>query len=180
MVPTDKDSGLSRREFLRQGSSIVAGAAGLAALGAPAILSAQNVNSRINIGFIGTGSRAGEILRSIAGHPEKLVTDLCDIYPPHIELAKKDCGNDKARTCSDWRKVLEQKDVDAIAIAAPLYIHVPVSVAGLDAGKHVFSEKSMGMNMKELNDMLGATRRHPDKVYMVGYQSRLNESLAMV
>ena len=171
---------LNRRGFIRQGSSMALGAASLPLLGAPALVSAQNVNSRINIGFLGTGSRCCEILRSIAPHQQKVVTDLCDIYPPHLAEAQKEAGNDKVRTWETWEQVLEQKDVDAIAIAAPLFLHVPMSLAAMQAGKHVFSEKSMGMNVKELNQMVETVDAHPDQVYMVGYQSRLNESLTMV
>jgi len=55
-----------------------------------------------------------------------------------------------------------------------------MSVAALEAGKHVFSEKSMGRDVKQINQMLEAAKSHPDLVYLVGYQSRLNDSLKMV
>lgn len=61
-----------------------------------------------------------------------------------------------------------------------MYLHVPMSIAGLESGKHVFSEKSMGLNMKQINTMLEASRAHAGLVYMVGYQSRLNENLKMI
>jgi len=177
----EKNSGkLSRREFIRQGSSVVAGAAGLAALAAPAIVSAQNTAGRINFGMIGTGSRGCSILRAIAGHKQALVTDVCDVYEPNLAEGKRDSGNPTVRTHQDWRKVLEQKDVDAIIVSTPLYLHVPMSIAGLEAGKHVFSEKSMGLNIGQINQMLEAVGKHTDLVYLVGYQSRLSESLALV
>jgi len=129
--------------------------------------------------MIGTGSRGCSILRAIAPHKESVVTDVCDIYPPHLEQGKKYANNERVRAHKDWRKVLEQKDVDAVLVCTPLYLHVPMSVASLEAGKHVFSEKSMGLTMKQLNDMLAAVKKHSDKVYLVGYQSRLNESFTM-
>jgi predicted dehydrogenase len=172
-----KDDSLTRRDFIKQSSSVMAGV-GLAAFGAPAILSAQNVSSRINFAIIGTGSRGCTLLRAIAGHKEALVTDVCDIYPPHLAEGIKDSGNAKVRSSEDWQKVIEQKDVDAVIVATPLLLHVPMSVAALDAGKHVFSEKSMGLSMLQLNEMLAAVKKHPDKVYLVGYQSRLSDSLA--
>ncbi|MFH1069036.1 MAG: Gfo/Idh/MocA family oxidoreductase [Candidatus Glassbacteria bacterium] len=171
---------LSRRSFLKESSAAAVGVAGISVIGAPAVLSGRNVNSRINLGFLGTGSRACEMLTAITGQTEKLVTDLCDIYPPHLAEAIMLCGNDKVRTHEHWEKVLEQKDVDAVVVATPLFLHVPMSVAGLEAGKHVLSEKSMGLNMKQLNQMLAAVQKHPDKVYLVGYQGRLAESLKMV
>jgi len=180
MIEKKSRNKVTRREFVKQGSTVLATAAGLSALGAPAILSAQNMNSRINLGIIGTGSRGGSIIRAIRDHEQCLITDLCDVYPPNLEEAKSYTDNEKVRTHADWREVLEQKDLDAVVIATPLYLHVPMSIASLEAGKHVFSEKSMGLNMKQLNQMLAAAQKHSDLVYMVGYQSRLNESLKMV
>ncbi|MEA2062309.1 MAG: Gfo/Idh/MocA family oxidoreductase, partial [Gemmatimonadota bacterium] len=171
------EEALSRRDFIKHGSSMIAGAAGLTSFGAPAVLSAQNVNSRISLGFLGTGSRGCEIMRSIAGHDEFLVTDICDIYPPHLEEGRKYAGNDKVRAWKQWEKVLEQKDVDAVVVATPLFLHVPMSIASLEAGKHVLSEKSMGLTMKQLNQMLANVKKHKDKVYLVGYQSRLDDCL---
>ena len=169
---------LTRRDFFKQGSSVAVGAASLAALGAPAIVSGQNLNSRIALGMIGTGSRGGSILRSIDKHERSIVTDLCDIYPPNLEESVNYVTrNPKVRTTDNWEKVLEQKDVDAIIVSTPLYLHVPMSVASLEAGKHVFSEKSMGLNVKQINRMVAEVKKHPDKVYLVGYQSHLNECL---
>lgn len=169
---------ITRRDFFRTGGGMVAGAAGLAALGAPAILSGQNLNSKISMAMFGPGSRGCSILRVIKDHPEVIVTDLCEIYPPHMKLAVDELGNAKVRTWENWEKVLEQKDVDAVIVATPLFLHVPMSVASLQAGKHVFSEKSEGMSTRQLNDIRDTVKKHPDKVYLVGYQSHLNEALA--
>ena len=168
---------LTRRDFFKQGSSVAVGAASLAALGAPAIVSGQNLNSKITFGMIGTGSRGGSILRSIRNHPEPIITDLCDIYPPHLKESLDYVDNPKVRTTENWEEVLEHKDVDAIIVSTPLYLHVPMSVASLEAGKHVFSEKSMGLNVKQINQMVATVKKHPDKVYLVGYQSHLSEAL---
>ncbi len=180
-MKNETEKNVSRRDFLRHGSAVVAGAAaGLATLGSPAIVSAQNVNSKITFGMLGSGSRGCSILDAIARHSQSIVTDVCDIYPPHLEAAKKAAANDKVRTTENWQEVLERKDVDALIIGAPLYLHVPMSIAGLEAGKHVFSEKSMGLNMKQINAMKAAADKHPKQAYLVGYQSRLNEGLQMI
>ncbi len=171
---------VNRREFLRHGGAAVAGAAGLAALGAPAIISAQNVNSKITFGMIGSGSRGCSILNAISRHSQSIVTDVCDIYPANLEAGKVASANDKVRATMNWQELVERKDVDALIISAPLYLHVPMSVAGLQSGKHVFSEKSMGLNMKQINLMLATANKHPELTYLVGYQSRLNENLRMI
>ncbi|HUU26665.1 MAG TPA: Gfo/Idh/MocA family oxidoreductase [archaeon] len=170
---------VSRRNFIRSTSGIITGAVGLSALGAPEIISHRNSNSRINLGIIGTGSRACFILRSMRNTDKFTVTDLCDIYPPHLEQAKALAGNPGVRTYSDWQKLLEQKDVDAILVVTPLSLHVPMSISALRAGKHVMSEKTMGLTVSQINSMLAEVEK-TSQVYMVGYQDRLNESFAEV
>lgn len=179
MQNENSEAKYSRRDFLKTGSSAVVGAAGLAAtLGAPAILSGRNPNSRITVGMIGTGSRGGSILRTINKHEQCIVTDLCDIYPPNLEeSAKYITSNPKVRTTDNWHELIGRKDLDAIIVSTPLHLHVPMSIAGLEAGKHVFSEKSMGLNMKQVNLVTRAAHEHSDLVYLVGYQAHLNECL---
>jgi predicted dehydrogenase len=178
MKDMEKKQALSRRDFLKTGSSVAVGAASLAVLGAPAIIRGQNLNSKITLGMIGSGSRGGSILQSIDKHERSIVTDLCDIYPPNLEEAKTYVTrNPKVRTTKNWEEVIGRKDLDAVIVSTPLYLHVPMSIAALETGKHVFSEKSMALNMKQLNLMTAAAKKHSDKVYLVGYQAHLNDSL---
>jgi len=174
MKESDNKGLLSRRDFLKRGST--GAAVGIALLGAPAIIHAQNMNSRLNVGVIGTGSRGCYLIRLLNRLPEVTITDVCDVYPPHLEEGRKDAGNDKVRTHEQWEKIIEQKDVDAVVVAPPLFLHVPCSVAALDTGKHVFSEKSQGLTVKQLNQVKASVESHPELVYVVGYQSRLMES----
>ncbi len=172
-----KETGLSRRDFILKGAGAAAVAvAGLSALGAPAIVRGQNLNSNLTVGVIGTGSRGCYLIRILAGQPQVTISDVCDIYPPNLEEGKKDSNNPKVRAWEDWQKIIEQKDVDTVVVAPPLFLHVPCSVAALEAGKHVYSEKSMGLTVKQLNEMGAAVKAHPDKVYLVGYQSRMMDS----
>ncbi|MEA2064573.1 MAG: Gfo/Idh/MocA family oxidoreductase [Gemmatimonadota bacterium] len=177
MGKKDRGASLSRREFIKTGSTVAAGAVSLAALGAPAVLRGQNLNSKINIGVIGTGSRGCYLIRLMAEHPGITVTDVCDIYPPHLEKGVEDSKNDKVRTHEQWEKLIDQRDVDAVVVSPPLFLHVPCSVAALQAGKHVLSEKSMALDMKQLKEVT-ATVENTGKVYLVGYQSRMAESYA--
>ena len=165
---------LNRRDFLKR--STTGAAASLAILGAPAILRAQNTASSLNIGVIGTGSRGCYLIRLLNRLPGVTITDVCDIYPPHLEEGRKDSGNDKVRTHEQWEKIIEQQDVDAVVVSPPLFLHVPCSVAALEAGKHVYSEKSQGLTVAQLNQVKAAVENNPKLTYMVGYQSRMMES----
>ncbi|MCE5273493.1 hypothetical protein LLH00_19620, partial [bacterium] len=75
MQGTDRRDSINRRDFL------IGGVGMAAVLGAPAIVRGQNLNSKISLGIVGTGSRACEILRATADHTERIITDVCDIYP---------------------------------------------------------------------------------------------------
>lgn len=177
MESQQKKDALSRREFIRHGSTAAAAAvAGLAVFGAPAVVSGQNLNSRISVGVIGTGSRGCYLARILRRQEGVIITDVCDVYPPHLEEGKKDADNPQVRAHENWERIVEQKDVDAVIVAPPLFLHVPCSVAALQSGKHVFSEKSMGMNVKQLNEVGAVVKANPKLVYSVGYQSRHSES----
>ncbi len=176
MVSSGNKPSLTRREFLKQGTTLAVAAAGVAALGAPAIVRGQNLGSQITVGVIGTGSRGCYMMRLLAGLPGVTVTDLCDVYPPHLQQGVEASGNPQVRRHEQWQKLLEQQDTDAILVSPPLFLHVPCSVAALGAGKHVYSEKSMGLNVKQLNEVSEAAKRNPKLVYLVGYQSRLGEA----
>ncbi|MBN2289466.1 MAG: Gfo/Idh/MocA family oxidoreductase [Candidatus Glassbacteria bacterium] len=177
MAKMERAGQLSRRDFLKSGSAMAVGAASLAAAGAPALLRGQNLNGRINVGVIGTGSRGCYLTRLMAEQEGVTVTDVCDIYPPHLQQGVQDSGNDKVRAHEQWEKLVGQQDVDVVVVAPPLFLHVPCSVAALQAGKHVFSEKSMALNMKQLKQMMAAAGQS-DRVYLVGYQSRMLDSFA--
>lgn len=177
MSDIKKSGNLNRRDFFRSGGALAAGAAAIAAIGAPAIVRGQNLNSKLNFGVIGTGSRAGSILRAVRGDEYFNVTDLCDVFPPHLEECKTYIDNPDPRTTAAWEEVIARDDVDCIIVSTPLFLHVPMSIAALNAGKHVYSEKSMGLSMKQLNDMEAAVAAHPDLVYLVGYQSHLSNAI---
>ena len=174
MKEQEPKNALNRRDFIKRSSTTAA--ASLAILGAPAILRAQNMNSNMNVGVIGTGSRGCYLIRLLKSLPNVTITDVCDVYPPHLEEGKKDSGNDKVRTHEQWEKIIEQKDVDSVVVSPPLFLHVPCSVAALQAGMHVFSEKSQGLTVQQLNEVKAEVEAHPELTYIVGYQSRLMES----
>ncbi|MBW7995527.1 MAG: Gfo/Idh/MocA family oxidoreductase [Candidatus Glassbacteria bacterium] len=174
MTKSEHTDNLSRRDFLKRSSA--SAAAGIAVLGAPALLSAQNMNSQLNVGVIGTGSRGCYLIRLLARMPGITITDVCDVYPPHLQKGVEYSANEKVRAHEHWEKIIEQQDVDAVVVAPPLFLHVPCSVAALEAGKHVYSEKSMGLTVEQLNQVKAAVESHPELVYLVGYQSRMSDS----
>src|SRR5262245_51764771 len=117
-------STISRRRFLAE--SAVASAA----LAAPAILRAQNTNSRINLAFIASGGRAraniGEMTKA-GGAVEVNVVALCDVNGQNLERAGQQFP--KARTYKDFRKLLdESKDIDAVVVSTCEHTHAYATV----------------------------------------------------
>jgi len=138
----------TRREFIK--TTAAAALAGLAltrilkAAEPPAVVSGCNLNSRLGIGFIGTGGRAGghmgmlKYLKETEKLPIEFVA-VCDIYRPRLEQAQKRLN--APRAWMDYRELLADKGVDMVCIATPDHHHGYQAIAALQAGKHVYCEK---------------------------------------
>ncbi len=116
---------------------------------------------KARIGFIGTGSRGMYNMHAVLSLPHAEIVALCDIYPPNLKEASGLCPNTK--TYTDYRKLLESPDIDGVIISTPLYLHAPMTLAALDAGKHVYCEKAMALNMEECKAVYD-TYQKTDKV----------------
>jgi len=159
----------SRRDFLKR--------AGLAAAGVAAVLNATeksrakpSANDTVTIGIIGTGSRGCHLLQIINTIPGLEVAAVCDIYEPHLQRGLKLAGG-KVPAYKDYRKLLGQKDLDAVLIATPLNWHARMSIDALQAGKDVFCEKTMTYSVEEAREVVGWVRR-TGRVFQVGHQRR--------
>src|SRR5438552_8295520 len=100
---------ISRRAFTK--TTNAAGA--LAAL--PASAKARASNDRSRLGFIGVGNRGDQLLDAFLVHKDCQVIALCDVYEPYLEPANRKAGG-KATLHRDFRKLVEEKDVDAVVI----------------------------------------------------------------
>ncbi len=155
----------TRREFLRAAGAASAGAAALV-VGA-ASPGATGANDRITIGVIGL-SRGKVLARAFAGHGVK-IGYVCDVDDNRLERARKEANADQAVT--DLRRILDDKSVDAVAIATPDHWHGPAAILACQAGKHVYVEKPCSHNIREGRSMIDTARRH-NRVMQVGTQSR--------
>jgi predicted dehydrogenase len=96
---------------------------------------------------------------------------ICDIYPVNLRQGAETIGCHPT-PYSDYRRLLERKDIDAVFIATPLYLHAPMLIDSLEAGKHVYIEKSLFFKEAELQPILQVARSHPKQVIQVGLQCR--------
>jgi predicted dehydrogenase len=162
---------LSRRDLAR-----IAGIAGVAITGAklatgPAILQVRAATEQVKYGMIGTGSRGSYLLKHLTAVDDGHCTALCDLNPTALDEAAITIGTNPKKY-KDYRELLSDKDVDAVLIAVPLYEHFMVTRDSLQAGKHVFCEKSLVFKPEEVHALSSLAQQHAKQTLQVGLQRR--------
>jgi predicted dehydrogenase len=164
---------VTRREFL---DALALGAAGLA-VGTTAKSYAQilGANERLNFALIGLNGRAYAHLSALKVNQKSArISHVCDvdsnILKKFADAVEQEMGEAPLAE-KDFRKILEQKNVDAITIATPDHWHAPMAIAGLQAGKHVYVEKPCSHNPAE-GEMLIEAQRKYRKLVQMGNQQR--------
>ncbi len=157
-------SSLTRRHFLR--STI----AGVAAFGAvPWIArSADGPSGRINIGIIGMGRQATDLLAVLKGIKEARLVAVADV---NLNRARQGAGQNQAEAYQDYRRLLERKDVDAIITATPEHWRVLICLHACQAGKDLYVEKPMSLTIHEGRLIVQAVRKY-NRVFQTGSQQR--------
>ncbi len=100
-------------------------------------------------------------------NPKAQIVALCDDYEPSLKAGLKLAP--QAKTYSDYRKLLEDKDIDAVVIATPPYLHAPMLIDAFAAGKHAFVEKALSIDKDEVLAMYQAYKKC-DRVMFIGHQ----------
>ena len=173
---TESKTTLSRRNFLE---ATTLGAAGLMLGSSSVPASALGANDRVNIGVIGAGGQGSSLIRNLAMVANSKITAVCDIFEPNLNKGVNLAGS-QPKTFTDYRKMIESKDVDGVIIATPLHLHYEIAFAALDASKHVFVEKTMMYSMKQCDQILQATKAHASQVFQVGHQHRFDPVIRKV
>ena len=127
----------------------------------------QTAGSKARIGIIGPGSRGQHLMTFLVKNPKVEIVAVCDTYKPSIDAALKMAPTAKAYT--DYRKLLEDKNVDAVLIATPLYLHYEMAMDAFKAGKHVFCEKAIAYSMDQTYNVY-QNYKNSGKVFFVGQQ----------
>src|SRR5437764_687543 len=157
---------VNRRSFLK--------AAAIAA--SPAAISAQSANGKVNIGWIGVGTRgyAGLDWLHTAAANEVQITAICDTYDGYIARAQdrlQTIWGNKAKAYKDYRELLADKSIDAVYIMTPEHLHHDMTIAALKAGKHVYIEKPLAHTIEEGAELVDAWKKS-GKIVQVGTQNR--------
>ena len=165
----------NRRSFIKK-TSLGGAAITLAPSLFPDLLYSRKLgaNEQINVAVIGIRSRAKALIMGISKYPNAQIVYNCDVDQLILEEHNQWCETNIGyvpKTENDFRRILEDKEVDAIFIATPEHWHAPMAIAGLQAGKHVYVEKPCSHNPAENQMLIEAQKKYGLKVQM-GNQQR--------
>src|SRR6516164_3410254 len=154
---------MQRRQFIQKAS-------GTALVSAAAFSRILGANDRVNVALVGCGGRGREDAGLLRQIPGVNIVAVCDVYQPHAAAAKAWAGTG-CQFYSDFRRLLEQKEIDAVLVATPDHWHAGVTVLACQAGKDVYVEKPLAHSICEGRKMVEAARRY-NRVVQTGTQHR--------
>ena len=156
---------LDRRTFLTA-SALTASTLKATALSAARI---SGANDRIRCATIGTGGRGTYLTKQFVAQDVEVVA-VCDVYEPHLQDGLKE-ASPGAKSYEDYRRLLEDKSIDAVIIATPDHWHAQMFIDAVQAGKDVYVEKPLAHSVEDgfrMLEALGPTKR----IAQIGTQRR--------
>ncbi|MGD0499191.1 MAG: Gfo/Idh/MocA family oxidoreductase [Bryobacteraceae bacterium] len=159
-------SEVNRRNFLKA-AAVAAG---------PAVITARGANDRINIGWIGVGTRGDYGIRWLhtAAPNDVQLTSICDTCDKWITRGVKnvqDTWGTTPKTYKDYNELLADKSIDAVYIMTPEHLHHDMAIAALKANKHLYIEKPLTHTIEEGPEIIDAWQKS-GKICQVGTQNR--------
>ena len=146
----------------------------LAAAAAASPLPGQE--QEIRTAHIGVGVRGGSLLKEAVSQQRIEISAICDIDGQTRDKALTLAARDNPKSLTEWRAVLDLKDVDAVFIGTPCDMHAEMAAACLEAGKYVYCEKPLGITPESIDRVLKAARR--SKTFLqIGQQLRYFPSM---
>ncbi len=169
----------SRKKFLHQSAALLGGGLLVSAIDNSAFAIFKNrisPSDQLNIGAIGINGMGWSNVRAALKVPGVNLVAVCDIDTNVIdkrlkELSDKNYDTSKIKVYGDYRKLLEQKDVDAVIIGTPDHWHALIMIHACEAGKDVYVEKPVGNSIIECRTMVAAQQRYK-KVVQAGQWQR--------
>src|SRR5438876_5355522 len=156
---------LNRRRFIHQVSGGAAALAGSSVFPPASILGA---NDRVRFGLIGAGGRGLDIFKHALRAPNSQAIAVADVYTRRLEEAKQLAPT--VQTFTDFRRLLDDKSIDAVLIATPQHQHALNFVPAIQAGKDVYQEKTMAFNPDHAKRMRHAYQAS-GRIVQIGIQS---------
>ncbi len=166
---------VSRRDFIKSG--VVAGAAfGFPTIVPSTVFGATAPSNRVNVGQIGCGSISSHHTNNLSRMEDVRIIAVCDAYKSRRDakaagLNKHYGGGDIVKAHADFREILARPDVDAVIIAAHDNWHTPMSIAAAKAGKDVYCQKPLALDLGRTN-ILRNVINDKKRVFQFGTQYR--------
>ena len=174
----------TRRNFIKKTSAGVAGLTfGGILMPSTGFASILGANDRLQVAVIGVRSRGKAHCLAIHQDLNARILYSCDVDDKIIEEHNQWCHNNLGyvpKVEKDFRKILEDKNVDAVFIATPEHWHAPMSIMAMQAGKHVYVEKPCSHNPYENNLLVRAQNKYGKKVQMGNQQRSAITSISAI
>ena len=171
---------MDRRSFIKTSVLASASLGLLPTLGRsqPATARVLGANDDIRVAVVGFNGQGHSDLGEFRKVPGVRVVALCDVDRHVLERVAKECSdrNEPVETYTDVRKLLENKDVDAISTATPNHWHALISIWAIQAGKDVYVQKPVSHNVSEGRRIVEAARKYK-KIVQTGTQSRSSSGI---
>lgn len=155
---------IQRRSFLAAGAAAVTSAAVESASGFAA-------NDTINVACLGTGGRCRRLMPRLASVPGVRLAAVCDVWDGHLAKGAELADPKAIQEDTDFRRLLDRSDIDAVLIGAPDHWHVPMTIAACEAGKDVYVEKPLTHHLGEGDAVIAAQNKN-NRIVQVGTQQR--------
>lgn len=173
----------TRKQFIR--ASLLGGSAALVAGSsrvygqAPAVARKGSANGDIRVAVVGVGGQGNGHMRTYFKMPGARLVAICDTDDAQLASRKADCDKAevKVTTFKDYRKVLEDRNIDAVVLATPNHQHSLQTIWALQAGKDVYVEKPLSHNVWEGRQAVLAAQKYKRNIAFVGTQNRSSEDI---
>jgi predicted dehydrogenase len=161
-----------RRSFIKSSAAAATAAAFVPYVQTSSTQAQTAANDKLTIGCIGLGGMGTGDARDHARFGD--VVAVCDVDTNHAERARnnENIGKGKADVYTDYRKLLDRKDIQVVSVVTPDHWHTKIAIEALQAGKHVFCQKPLTLTLEENLRIRAACKANPKLVFFVGTQQR--------
>jgi len=173
----------NRRTFIKKTAIGTAGVSmGLTAVSARSYGRIPGANDRVNMAVIGLRGRGKNLMRAFSSMYDDgvFIKTVCDVdtqfFGESKEIVAENQDGKKPGTVQDMRRIFEDPEIDAVAMATPNHWHALGTIWACQAGKHVYVEKPSCHNIWEGRKMVEAARKY-NRVVQVGFQNRSNSNV---
>jgi predicted dehydrogenase len=148
---------ITRRQILQTGAALAAGG-----------VSGRAANDRIQVGFIGCGARAHELMQALMQVKDAAIVGVADAYKGRVERAVDRIGS-SAKVYKNYKDILADKSIDAVVVVTPDHWHKTMVVDAVNAGKDVYCEKPLTFRASEGPEIIAAAEKNK-RIVQVGSQ----------